>query len=108
MTTDRAIILLDELRQCYGWGDVIITSDDAEALTMAIEALERDRWIPCEEMAPPDGDLLLTYSVHEEIKVLEHSEKAWWEDEQGYYCTDSHITHYRQLPEPPKEEEHDE
>lgn len=48
MTKERAITLLEELRQCYGWGDVIIHSDDAEALTMAIEALERDRWISVE------------------------------------------------------------
>ena len=43
LSVKEAVKLLDELRQCYGWGDVIIHSDDAEALTMAIEALEAQK-----------------------------------------------------------------
>lgn len=86
--------MLDELRQCYGWGDVIIHSDDAEALTMAIEALERDRWISVEERTPePTWDRVLVYTDEHQIMTLPACKVG-----NGY------VTHWRPLPEPPKEE----
>lgn len=113
MKTDRAIKLLEELRDSYGWGDVIINSDDAEALTMAIEALKRDRWIPCEERLPEKyGEYMILWKPKSYrtktlfYEITEYEDGEWigtipQSKPYGGY----EVFYWRELPaEPPKED----
>ena len=51
MTTEKAIEILSDV------GDINrCCAEDAEALDMAIEALEQTRWIPCSERLPEKAE----------------------------------------------------
>ena len=105
MTVEKAIEILS------GFGIINrYCSEDAEALDMAIKALEQTRWIPCAERLPEDGD---TYLVTIEYKgevigvdaasyspvdgyIDKHWEtfNDWKEDDDSCY----HVTAWMPLP----------
>ena len=88
-----------------------ITKEAFEAIQetahLAISALERDRWISVEESLPEDFQKVLVF-------WWEHSEPmidtAFWQkdakhfDGQHWVRMEDKVTHWRPLPEPPKEE----
>jgi hypothetical protein len=86
-------------------------SKAVEALDLAISALERDKWISVKEELPDiDQDVLVM--VHwldypEDMMVYGRRYKTrWylWNGELGELIKGFDITHWRPLPEPPKED----
>lgn len=111
--------LIEDLR-CLGtrvsWDDKDGGSD-LDIVTRAMIAIERlydrveaDRWIPVTERLPDRiGDYLVS-NMHGQMSVCDfHQHMAWsnnepgWTDENGK-LTSAWVTHWRPLPEPPKEE----
>lgn len=70
---------------------------DMAALLAEIERLrEADRWIPAEEKPPKGLKRVLVYNSYKrEIAI----------DEDARFCLHVDVTHWRPLPEPPKEVE---
>ena len=76
----------------------------------AIEELSKPRWIPVTERLPEEHVFVLIRQDDDRMMVAERVDGDWWyryfaydvdrwdEDEQGT------ITHWMQLPQPPKEE----
>ena len=98
-----------------------------EAVDKAIEALERDRWIPFTSRPadedekrenpywdyiltgplPEDGQRILVNVVHRGPEPVQMDE--WYDDCEGSYLDSGYdigteVTHWRPLPDPPKEE----
>lgn len=98
MTIDRAIEILNpEHRENYDGMDEV-----NEACRMGMEALERIRWIPCIERLPEDGELVLTYK-NERFEVQEYEKRRNGWISGGWFWSLSTVTHWKPLPEPPKE-----
>ena len=106
MTTEKAIEILS------GFGIINrYCTEDAEALDMAIKALEQTRWIPVSERLPEDGDTyLVTIEYNGEVigvDVASYSQvdgyidkhwetfNDWKEDDDSCY----HVTAWMPLPE---------
>ena len=116
MTNEEAIQRLDEIR-CE---NPLILSMDVAALDLAIAALKRDRWIPCEERLPEENGRYLVAEKRDlvytdlECHDYETQVRRYFTDYGWRYpvvLTDGIreaeqrlITHWRHLPEPPKEE----
>lgn len=113
MTNEQAIA---ELRD--------IETDDPEireAYDLAIAALERDRWISVEERLPERNTSVLVYAIGNTdgfwgehvtaiadrflFKFFPSSKgEEKWSSPWQYFHTDYKITHWKPLPEPPKED----
>lgn len=115
MTNKEAIELLRPLAErrlnVRVGGDVFRTKPDDidRALALAIEALERDRWISVKDATPKMvGEEGYTgYLVYSDgfVRVADYVSDGYGIGEfyvDGEY--DPYVTHYRPLPEPPKEE----
>lgn len=90
MTIDRAIEILNpEHREQYDGLDEV-----NEACRMGMEALERQRWIPCSERLPEAGEEVLVFSRSRGIAV-DYYDRCLF----GY----ADVTHWMPLPEPPGE-----
>jgi hypothetical protein len=101
MTAEKAIEILSDV------GDINrCCAEDAEALDMAIKALEQTRWIPCAERLPEkDGYYLVTTkwksrylgNVYIDATMARYREKPkeW---------TYNHVIAWMPLPEPYKAE----
>lgn len=73
MKIDRAIEILDpEHRECYDGMDEV-----NEACRMGMEALERTRWIPCNERLPESDNVWEQYNV-----LLCIYRQAWYGDDE--------------------------
>ena len=103
MTIDEALETLKDTRAglyCATDGNPTIY---AEALEMAIKALEQTRWIPCSERLPEDKQQIL-------ISIAWDNEV--YEVRQGDIDSINYFKHFKRitsiawmpLPEPPKEE----
>ena len=85
MTIDEALETLKDTRAglyCAADGNPTIYAD---ALEMAINALEQTRWIPCSERLPEDeGDYLVTFelSFMNFVEVCTFNKYGW--DKGGY------------------------
>lgn len=127
MTIDRAIEILNpEQWECYGG-----LKEVNEACRMGMEALKRQRWIPCSERLPEKLEPVNIVWANREpepyyARIKDkpfvgtgyfHNGKWWWysctcEDYlEEYGCSECdsvdsaiEITHWMPLPEPPKEE----
>lgn len=89
MTIDRAIEILDPRTFPDVSGD-----EAAEACRMGLEALKRQRWIPCSERLPEVGVEVLVYSESDGEAVDYYGGEFFrWPD----------VTHWMPLPEPPEE-----
>lgn len=100
MTNEEAIEQLRYLKH-----GVKAESEQDDALDLAITALERDRWISVEERLPENADIylctLMSYAgKFRYIDTLKYIGGFFYENGVG---TDR-VTHWRPLPEPPKEE----
>lgn len=81
-----------------------LTPEDKEALRFAISALERDRWISVEEALPEEKRAVLVWQPqYLNSYVVTLSEGEWYVFG-GYGTKVFGVTHWRPLPEPPKEE----
>ena len=88
MTNEEAIILLKECKEAHE-----SFKDGLEALDLAISALERNRWISVIQGYPGPGKYVLAYSKDDDFMTVEAEHKF----------SAFQITHWRPLPEPPKE-----
>jgi hypothetical protein len=79
------------------------------ALRMAIEALERDRWIPVTEILPePKTEVIAAFDDGAVCSLWQN----WQNDTldpftytvDDFFGPTHDVTHWRPLPEPPKEE----
>ena len=104
----RALLLVNNVDSCV------------DAIRLAISALERDRWISVEERLPERNKEVLVYAIGDAdgfwgdhvIAIAERflfkffpsdEGKEKWSSPWQYFHTDYKITHWRPLPEPPKE-----
>jgi len=126
MSIDEAIDILRHIAGSYG--DV---SKYHNAISIAIAALERDRWISVEERLPEDNEAVNIVWInrspviyYQDIKDKPQSATGvyylgqwyWWSAvvqdylaEYGKWDCDKmddaiEVTHWRALPEPPKED----
>lgn len=107
MTNEEAIKNLRELL------DREFSIEYAQALVLSIAELERDRWISVEERLPEENGyyLVKVCSPHIPVRAYEYKPDREWDDNDklwkgydGSYVFDHFVTHWRPLPEPPKEE----
>lgn len=100
MTIERAIEILNPgHREHYDGLDEV-----NEACRMGMEALKRQRWIPCREKLPPNGvGVLIWDAIDGDVFIGSVLNGTFgvdgFEDEQFVW----NITHWMPLPEPPKE-----
>lgn len=114
MTNEEAIQYLAKLRDSFL---DVYANCEADVMDYAISALSRDRWISVEERLPEDGKAYLVvvkqkwkFETDWDVSVDVASNYGSYID--GYWDTfndwcegqETHITHWRPLPEPPKEE----
>lgn len=102
MTIDRAIEILDpEHREHYESIDPV-----NEACRMGMEALERTRWIPCNERLPEERGCYIVAVKHwYDGKPV--TREAFWNGADWLSCEKRmeitpRVTHWMPLPEPPK------
>lgn len=99
MTNDQAIILLKECKEEHS-----SFKEGCEALDLAIAALERDRWISVNQRLPKEGQVVLAQGLRScttgQFQGITTAPRYWWW--KGH--TIKEVTHWRPLPEPPKEE----
>lgn len=115
MTNEEAIQILKPFRDCMVDQHGCPISDAVPALDLAIAALVRGRWIPCEEILPTLASTVIvagkmkyrfeaeyTTFVDVAIYTLEECFETFndWYEGQDEFC----ITHWMPLPEPPKED----
>ena len=121
MTNDEAIKWLEAIRKKYiHGGDEGFDIKRNEAVDLAIAALERDRWISVEERLPERnvdvlvsakgkingfiGETVTAISERYIFRLMPHLHgKETWRSPWDYFLADYDITHWRPLPEPPKE-----
>lgn len=112
MTHAEAIqVLKTDLCADCSWGSSTPIECDCpscpvkEALRLAIAALERDEWISVEEPPVTGWYLVLCNQWGGRIHRLAFCRDGIWTEwtDKGYDITE-YVTHYRPLPEPPKEE----
>ena len=100
MTIDRAIEILNpEHRENYDGMDEV-----NEACRMGMEALKRNRWIPCSERLPKvcDGTSYLAYIPRfGAVDIADYHPDV---DEWTVIGLPITVTHWQPLPEPPEEE----
>lgn len=103
MTIDRAIEILDpEHREFYDGMDEV-----NEACRMGMEALKRNRWIPCSERLPRECGKYLAAVESEAFRGLRYVDILRY-DEIGWRdgcCYVNGVSHWMPLPEPPEENE---
>lgn len=113
MTNEEAICALEHIRSVIRNGIMPTKPGRAiEACDIAISALSRDRWISVEERLP-DANVRVLACVNILGKPSVWDAVRWngknWEAEEepvyDYWTTIDHpVTHWRPLPEPPKED----
>jgi hypothetical protein len=122
MTNEDAIRALNHIRGAIRNGIQPTKPGRAiEAVDLAIAALERDRWIGVEERFPERNTEVLVYAIGDAdgfwgkhvIAIAERflfkffpsaKGEEEWSSPWQYFHTDYKITHWKPLPEPPKEE----
>ena len=106
MTNEEAKKMLEAFKNYLTAGNPIWHKDEvAEAFDLAIAALERDRWISVEEQPNIGWYLVICNQWGGRIHRLAFCRDGIWTEwtDMGYDITE-YVTHYRPLPEPPKEE----
>ena len=110
MTNEEAI---DILRKKYRTVSQCLTVNECrennEAIRLAISALSRDRWISVEERLPEmHEEVLICTEDYGESELGFAMVAVWdgsdWIDTWDRRGTIHCVTHWRPLPEPPKEE----
>lgn len=102
MTIERAIEILNpEHREHYDGLDEV-----NEACRMGMEALKRQKWIPCSERLPKECEDVLVFDSLGNTTFTGHYNKydGWDVDGFSALVYDFNITHWMPLPEPPEEE----
>lgn len=100
----------DEIAVCY------VTPYDADALHMAIKALEKERWIPCSERLPKESSRYFVTrglkdcnNLWNRVYIVNYSdlmglckEKVWWSGNVGKsdFETYDDVLAWMPLPEP--------
>lgn len=94
---------VDRLNEIKSEGHLI--RDDDIAINMAIEALERDRWISVNQRLPKEGQVVLAQGLRScttgQFQGITIAPRYWWW--KGH--TIKEVTYWRPLPLPPKEKE---
>lgn len=106
MTREEAIEYLQKLYMKAEITDEYGDMDDTEpyemAVDMAIEALQEQQWIPCEERLPEMGQKVLASGLQ---TVFSHIYKGYEDDIHKWVWRDYQktITAWQPIPEPYKE-----
>ena len=68
---------------------------------MGMEALKRQKWIPCSERLPENGERVLAYCKDRVIHDVKWSwpQNAWFDKVTGHEYFESFVTHWMPLPE---------
>lgn len=72
----------------------------------AIDALDKPQWIPVTERLPQDGERALVMR-YDSVTSVQFYDLLWFENGEWWnrhFAGDYAVTHWMQLPEPPKEE----
>lgn len=109
MTKEEAIEYLHRLYMkaeiTDAYGDMDDTEPYEEAIDMAVEALNVQRWIPVNERLPEtNGEYLVTVNTDDGLEVYQDMFWAWgclWDD------WGKAVIAWMELPEPYKEADHD-
>lgn len=108
MTNDEAILILQN--DAY----VLYEDDspyDRQAYTLAVKALEAQKWIPVTERLPKTSEDVIVFAYGNMIRIwsLERmhytTADVYWECEDGSNEEVDVVTHWMPLPEPPKDGE---
>lgn len=108
--------LIGKLRDCddYRCNDCELKDEELcnpilmEKAADAIEELQKPQWISVEERLPGTGEVVLVYGKRGGIYTAEHNRNGRWPGSFWKLNSKSHHcepTHWRPLPEPPKEGE---
>lgn len=86
---------------------MIALQEDSLAYIRALEA-KVSMWISVKERLPERGYKVLTVNGHGYIRIFalwKKTEREWcWIDDAGHFNHVNDITHWMEMPEPPKEE----
>lgn len=96
MANDKAIEILATYRDY-----IAVSEAEKDAAEMAIEALKRQRWIPCSERMPKDVERCLTVRFDFVTKtsfvdILWYENGNWWN---RHYHGNYNVTHWMPVPE---------
>lgn len=109
MTKQEAIKILNkyDLNFCDIDGNPIPPQDLAEAVYMAVQALEQEpKWIPASERLPEEGLTVLILAENGHIEFGQRDENKWeWlaESISGYWTEAEDVIAWQPLPEPYEE-----
>ena len=94
-TLDQAADAIEEL-------SAICEEQKAQIITMAAE--EKPRWIPVTERLPEVRTWVLCFCRANSFDVFRMTEEGHWQYGNRSIYMKGYVTHWMQLPEPPKEE----
>lgn len=107
MTFDEVKMWFKEIYSVYYRANKDNSVYASEAISMAIKALEAQRWIPVSERLPEKRTSILVYhsisGLTDEAWFFKHIRHPLHEDDidvQDQYWSD--VTHWMPLPEPPQ------
>lgn len=101
MTIDEAIkYLRNPLSWAIGKTLEKQIADNKEATQMAIDALEKQRWIPCSERLPEEGEVVLTQAKFKDDVKMAVSSRIDYNYWTTWGTRDINIIAWMPLPEP--------
>lgn len=80
------------------------TPQNRAAHQMAIEALERGRWIPIEERLPDRSNLVVALTSGGDTLIARHDQYGWLIYGGRVVESGRPITHWMPLPDPPEKD----
>lgn len=100
MDNKEAIAVLDDMKVKIAVPKSAVTQNKRnEALDLAINSLEEDRWIPVGERLPEkDKNVLVTDNEVDEAYITFYMGDGLWCCDDGVY--EHRITHWKPLPKP--------
>ena len=105
MTNEKALAAWKQMRaEISEENHLFVGTINPEMVDLAIEALERDRWISVEERLPEPHTRVIGFMAWKSIMTVEYQNGHWYNIDHLEHMPDEAVTHWMPLPEPPKEE----
>ena len=118
MTIDEAIKILDPKTSAEALAEIAARGELSENRTLvavceeacliAVEALERSRWIPCSERLPETSGDYLVCTKNDYYGTQNVAKRYFLEGINHWKCGWTNITHWQPLPKLPEKEEQNE